>query len=125
MAGQDDADGSDENASGATTFSRSYVEKLRRENASYRERAGKADELGKRLHTALVEATGALADPTDMPYDAAHLDDPAALAAAIDELLAAKPHLATRRPFGDVGQGNRGASSSEPVNLHSLLRARA
>lgn len=121
----DDADPiSDEIGSGADSFSRSYVEKLRRENAGYRERAQRADELANRLHTALVAATGKLADPTDLPFDAAHLDDADALATAVDELLGRKPHLASRRPFGDVGQGNRG-NSPEPVNLADMLRARA
>lgn len=117
-------DDDDENDSGAETFSRSYVEKLRRENATYRERAQTAEHYAHRLHTALTEATGRLADPTDLAFDQAHLDDPDALRSAIDDLLARKPHLASRRPFGDVGQGNRG-SSSEPVNLAELLRARA
>lgn len=115
---------SDESGSGTDTFSRTYVEKLRRENAGYRERANRADDLAVKLHAALVQATGRLADPTDLPFDAAHLDDPDALAAAIDALLAGKPHLASRRPFGDVGQGNRG-NSAEPVNLADMLRARA
>ncbi len=61
--------------------------------------------LQQRLHGLLVGATGRLADPTDLPFDAAHLDDEAALATALDELLARKPHLATRRVAGDVGQG--------------------
>nr|WP_276822275.1 hypothetical protein [Mycolicibacterium mageritense] len=114
----------DEINSSTDSFSRTYVEKLRRENAGYRERAQRADELAARLHTALVSATGRLADPTDLPFDAAHLDDSDVLSAAIDELLTRKPHLATRRPFGDVGQGNRGGIS-EPVNLADMLRARA
>lgn len=114
-----------ENDDNATTFSRTYVEKLRRENAGYRERANRADELAQRLHTALVAATGRMADPTDLPYDATHLDDKDALTTAIDELLAKKPHLATRRPFGDVGQGQRGAASEAPVNLADILRSRA
>lgn len=115
----------DENDENATTFSRTYVEKLRRENAGYRERANRADELATRLHTALVAATGRMADPTDLPYEATHLDDEDALTTAIDELLAKKPHLATRRPFGDVGQGRRGAASEAPVNLADILRSRA
>lgn len=122
-AGPVDGD-DDESDSDADTFSRTYVEKLRRENASYRERAQRADELANRLHAALVDATGRLADPTDLPFDAAHLDDADALTAAIDALLAGKPHLASRRPFGDVGQGNRGGSA-ESVSLAELLRARA
>lgn len=121
----DDADSvPDETDTGTNNFSRTYVEKLRRENATYRERAQGADDLAKRLHTALVTATGKLADASDLPFDAAHLDDADALAAAIDDLLAGKPHLASRRPFGDVGQGNRG-NSAEPVNLADLLRAHA
>ena len=111
-----------ENDHSADTFNRAYVEKLRRENAGYREQANQADELAQRLHTALVAATGRMADPTDLPFDAAHLDDENALTTAIDELLAKKPHLATRRPYGDIGQGNRGKSSEGEVDLMKLLR---
>ena len=57
-----------------------------------------------------MKATGRLADPTDLEFDEDHLDDPDALAAAIDDLLARKPHLASRKPVGDIGQGQRGAS---------------
>ncbi|MEX3646023.1 hypothetical protein [Mycolicibacterium porcinum] len=120
-----DDDENGETESSTDTFSRKYVERLRRENAGYRERANRADELAQRLHTALIQATGRLADPTDLPFDAAHLDDSDALETAIDELLTAKPHLASRRPFGDVGQGNRGGASEPPVNLADMLRARA
>lgn len=122
---EDDDNAEDENDDTATSFSRTYVEKLRRENAGYRERANRADELAQRLHTALVAATGRMADPTDLAFDAAHLDDDDALTTAIDELLSKKPHLATRRPFGDVGQGRRGSASEAPVNLADILRSRA
>lgn len=122
----DDANDADsENDDGTTTFSRTYVEKLRRENAGYRERANQADELARRLHTALVTATGRMADPTDLPFNTTHLDDETALTDAIEELLAKKPHLASRRPFGDVGQGNRGKAGEPAVNLADMLRARA
>lgn len=110
----------DENAE---TFPRSYVEKLRTENARYRERAKTADTYAERLHIELVRATGRLADPTDLEFDEAHLDDPDALAGALDDLLARKPHLATRRPSGDIGQG--ATASSSTVNLAELLRQRA
>ena len=120
----EETDDDDEIDSDATTFNRAYVEKLRRESAGYRERAQRADELAARLHSALVAATGRMADPSDLAFDAAHLDDEQALTNAIDELLARKPHLATRRPFGDVGQGNRGGTV-EPANLADMLRARA
>ena len=46
-----------------------------------------------------------MADPTDLEFDEDHLDDPDALAAAVDDLLACKPQLASRRPTGEIGQG--------------------
>lgn len=105
------------------TFPAEYVAKLRDEAAKYRTRAKRTDELAGRLHTALVAATGRLADPTDLPYDEAHLDDPEALAGAVDALLATKPHLASRRPTGDVGQG--ASEGGATVSLAGLLRAGA
>ena len=105
-------------------FPREVVEKLRQENGKYRQRAQQADTLAERLHTELVRATGKLADPTDLPFDPEHLDDPDALAAAVDELLVRKPHLAARRPSGDIGQGNRG-SAAAPFSLLDVLKQRA
>lgn len=105
------------------TFDREYVTKLRDENARYRQRAGKADDLAQRLHTALVAATGLLADPSDLPFDEAHLDSPEALTEAVEALLEAKPHLRSRRPSGDIGQGV--SESADTVNLAGMLRARA
>lgn len=105
------------------TFSRDYVEKLRQENGKYRQRAQRADELAHRLHTALVTATGRLADPTDLEFSEEHLEDPEALEAAVEALLTLKPHLAARRPRGDVGQG--ATSSGATVDLAGLLRSRA
>lgn len=104
------------------TFPRDYVEKLRKEAAGYRDRAKDRDALAERLHGALVAATGRLQDPSDVPFDQEHLDDPDALAAAIDDLLERKPHLASRKVSGDVGQG--AASSSDNVDLAGILRAR-
>lgn len=106
------------------TFAREYVEKLRQENQRYRERGKRADDYAQRLHTELVRATGRLADPSDLAFDEAHLDDPAALAVAVDELLAKKPHLAARRPIGDIGQGAT-SSAEGAVDLAGILRARA
>lgn len=107
----------------ADTFPRSYVEELRQENGKYRQRAQKTDELAQRLHTSLVAATGRLADPTDLEFNEAHLDDEEALTAAVEDLLARKPHLGARKLRGDVGQGVTGSSGS--VDLASLLRSRA
>ena len=105
------------------TFPREYVEKLRAENAETRIKAKKADEYAHRLHTALTAATGRLQDAEDLPFDASHLDDPEALEAAITELLERKPHLATRRVSGDIGQGVTETSSG--VDLAGLLRRSA
>ena len=105
------------------TFPRDYVEKLRDENAKYRQRAQKADELAHRLHNALTAATGRLADPSDLPYDESHLDDPEALQRAIQELLEKKPHLGSRKPVGNIGQGV--SSSTDAVDLAAMMRARA
>ncbi len=105
------------------TFPRAYVQKLREESAKHRTRAGDRDDLAQRLHTALTAATGRLADPTDLAFDDAHLADPDALSAAVDDLLARKPHLASRRPVGDVGQG--ATKTGETINLAGMLRALA
>lgn len=104
------------------TFPRDYVEKLRDESARYRQRAGKADDLARRVHRLQVEATGLLADPDDLEFNADHLDDPDALTAAIDDLLARKPHLASRRIVGDVGQG---VTDNAPTDLAAIMRRAA
>lgn len=125
VAQKSDADGGNLPPSDADdepeTFPRAYVEQLRAEAAEHRVKAKDRDTLAERLHVALVAATGRLADPTDLPFDEAHLDE-AALTAAIDALLARKPHLASRRPKGAVGQG--ASASSADVDLAGILRAR-
>lgn len=106
------------------TFPRKVVEDLRKENAAYRVKAARADDLVERLHTALVTATGRLADPSDLPFTEAQLEDAAALDAALDALLTRKPHLASRKPSGDVGQGAT-STGHGTVDLGGMLRARA
>lgn len=105
------------------TFPRKYVEELRDENARYRQRAGIADELAKRVHRLMVERTGRLADPDDLPFDETHLEDEEALTTAMDALLESKPHLASRRPSGDIGQGASGAEGAP--DLAALMRRAA
>lgn len=61
--------------------------------------------LQQRLHGLLVAGTGRLPNPCDLPFDAAHLEDEAVLTTAMDDLLARKPHLTSRRVVGDLGQG--------------------
>lgn len=106
------------------TFDRPYVEKIRKESAGYRDRAktaeARADELARALFTARVAATGKLADPTDLAFDTEALDDAGKLTAAIDALLETKPHLAARKPFGNVGQGIKGDAAAEFSLLQSL-----
>jgi hypothetical protein len=103
------------------TFSRPYVEKLRDDVAKYRVRAQRTTELEQRLHTELVRATGHLADPADLEFNAEHLDSAESLTAAISSLLEAKPHLRSRTPKGDAGQGYR-QSEPEPASWLSILK---
>ncbi|WP_447643362.1 hypothetical protein [Nocardioides zeae] len=102
------------------TFPREYVESLRQEAAKHRTEAKEAREsiepLQQRLHGLLVAGTGRLADPSDLPFDAGHLADEEAMTAAIDALLEAKPHLASRRVVGDAGQG-----AGQPTSEFSLV----
>lgn len=125
---QDDSEGDPEDDTEETpegdTFPRAYVEKLRREAADARVKAGRAEELAAALWEARVTSLGRLADPTDlpMPEDADPMD-PEAVAAAVEELLARKPHLASRVPRGDVGAGV--VSESAPFSLGGMIRAAA
>lgn len=118
-----DAEDSSADNEDPDTFPRDYVEKLRDENAKYRQRAQKADDLAHRLHNALTEATGRLQDASDLPYDESHLDDPEALETAISELLAKKPHLGSRKPAGNIGQG--ASNTTDTIDLAAMLRSRA
>lgn len=124
----ENAETADETTEGGQ-FSRGYVEHLRNESKTYRDRADAAEarteELRHRLWTAQVSATGKLADPADFPFDPADtdlMDDPEAFGAAIDELIAAKPHLRSRIPTGSIAQGVRGAAD-EPFTLMGALKA--
>lgn len=121
--GANESDDSDEPTEEQDTFPRDYVEKLRDENAKYRQRAQQVDEYAERLHNALTAATGRLQDPSDLSFDQSHLDDPEALETAIQELLANKPHLASRKPSGNIGQGV--TKTTDTIDLAGLLRSRA
>ena len=115
------------------TFPRTYVEQLRQENAGYHQKATRADEATARLLETTVRSAAAdhLADPGDLltftDADALVDDDgwPDAdrIVAAAKALAQTKPHLAPRRPRGDIGQG--ATPDTGPVNLAALLRERA
>ena len=61
---------------------------------------------------------------TDLDFAEEHLDDPVALTAAVDNLLARKPHLASRRPTRR-NRSRRGAQVAGIGDLAALLRQRA
>lgn len=108
------------------TFDRAYVQRLRDDAAKDRIKAKRADQLAVRLVTAMAGQTNRLADPTDLPYDPGLLDDdgmpdPDKVAEAIEQLLARKPHLASRRPQdSNVGQGAQ--AQPDTFSLADLLR---
>jgi hypothetical protein len=107
------------------TFDREYVQKLRGEAASHRVKAKRADALAASLVTATAALTGKLADATDLPYTDDLLDedgfvDEDKVRAAVDELVKRKPHLAARRPTGNVGQRARPEVQEE--GLGAMLR---
>lgn len=117
----DGADASETDPAG-DTFPRTYVEDLRQESAGYRTQLRAVQE---RLHSELVRATGLLADPADLEFDPAHLEDPETLTAAIEALVATKPHLKARRFAPDAAaQGTQGKASAG-VDLLGMLRANA
>lgn len=120
--GHDDIDSTVSDEDSNETFPRSYVEKLRKENAKYRERAQQSDELAHKLHTALVKLDGRLADPEDLEFNEDHLEDPDALAEAITDLVTRKPGLKAQQLAGDVGQGKRGSDPKPEVDLISIMR---
>lgn len=114
------------------TFPRSYVEQLRAENARYRQRAARADEATERLlSTAVAAAADVLADPADLLtfgdrddlLDDEGWPDPHKIADAAARLAETRPHLATRRPGGNIGQG--ATAPGDDTNLAAMLRARA
>lgn len=115
------------------TFPRAYVEQLRAEAAGYRTRAGRADELQRRLVETTIRSAAAahLADPGDLLVfgDGADLldddgyPDADRIETAARTLAQARPHLAPRRPSGDIGQG--ATAPPGDVDLAGILRARA
>ncbi len=107
------------------SFDREYVQKLRDEAAGHRVKAKRTDALNARLATAQAALTGKLADPTDLPFTDNLLDDDGLVdedkvRAAVDDLVKRKPHLAARRPTGNVGQGARPETAT--FGLAELLR---
>ena len=118
----------DEGDEDGDTFPRSYVKRLRERSAGYRARAKDAEartaELERALFTERVRALDVLADPSDLPFDAALLEDSDALRAAADDLVARRPHY--RRRGIAAGTGSRDEAGSGPgVSLLGLMRGGA
>lgn len=130
--GQEDQTGAEDGSEGQRgTFPRKYVEELRRESQGYRERAKKGETALSRLTDSVMrEATNKiLIDPSDLEYDEETMSDedgfpdPEKIKDAATKLIEKKPHLAYRRPKGDIGQGHR--SKDEDFSLADILRNRA
>jgi hypothetical protein len=104
-----------------------YLNRIRRQAASARARARdaetRADTLARELWTARVAALGLLADPTDLPYDPELLADADAIADAVAELLAAKPHLRRRQIPAGLAQAS--PADTPTLSLGEILRANA
>ena len=104
-------------------FPRAYVEELRQENGKYRQRARRPSLRATAAHRACA-GHRPLADPTDLPFSEDHLVDPGKLTAALDDLLARKPHLASRRPVGTSAKARHLLSVLQLI-WPRLLRERA
>lgn len=103
------------------------ISRARQQAARYRRELrdveSERDELAGALWTERVAALGVLADPTDLPHDPDALHDPDRLRELADELVAAKPHLRSRRIRERAGQGEGDGSGT--VSLSGLLRRNA
>lgn len=123
-AGQTNETPSDDD--GATTFDREYVQRLRSESAGHRTRAKEAedavDELRRELWGYQVAATGLLADPDDLPYDAEAAGDPEAVKAAAEALIERKPHMRRTGTGGPLPDAAGKAPGTGGVSWSSLLR---
>jgi hypothetical protein len=120
--------GPEDHSASPQTFSGEYVRQLREENARYRVKSKRAEDLARSLATEYARATGRLVDPSDLPFSDDLLNeygnpDPQKVREGVEALIASKPHLARLRVSGDVGQGV-GQTDTEP-GLASMLRAGA
>lgn len=100
------------------TFPREYVERLRRENKTYRDRAREAESTAWR---ALVESTGLVINADEVPRPDGSEITLAAATTAATEAIGARPYIAARRARGNIGQ-HEGPGASSAVSLSTLLR---
>lgn len=91
------------------TLPREYVKRLPDEAARYRQRVSRQPRRHALARTR--DCDRRLTDLTDLGMpESADPRDTEAVTAALDGLLSRKPHLASRRPRFDVGQGVSGQS---------------
>jgi hypothetical protein len=108
------------------TFSREYVQGLRKEAAEHRARSRKVTEANARLMALQVGMDGRLVDDTALTFtddmlDDSGLVDPAKVTSAIDALIEAKPYL--RKAALPIAQGVMPQAPAEPC-LFDLIRQR-
>lgn len=108
--------GTDHEGGDGDQFPRPYVEKLRRENQTLRERARGRDTLEKQLFQARVKLDGRLADPDAFAWKDEYAD-PEALEAAITEAIERNPRLGSKAVNGDIGQGQRGGGTPSLIDI--------
>ena len=111
------------------SFSADYVRDLREEAAAHRVKAKRVDDANARLVAAYATADGRLVDVEALTMSEDMLDeeglvDPAKVTAAIGDLIAAKPYLASRKPTTPLPQGVREDVPTTP-GLFDLIRERA
>lgn len=107
------------------TFSREYVEELRRESAKHRTNSKRADDLAVALVNAYAEATGLLHDASDLTASddllVEGVPDRDKVKEAVGALIESKPHLAKIRPTGDVGQGVHSSSATSALGAFTTM----
>jgi hypothetical protein len=108
------------------TFSREYVQQLRKEAADHRAKSRKVTEANARLMTLQAGIDGRLVDVDALTFaedmlDDSGLVDPARVTAAIDALIESKPYL--RKAAPPIAQGVMPQAPAEP-GLFDLIRQR-
>ncbi len=111
------------------TYPAEHVKELRAEAAAQRVKAKRTDEANTRLATLYAASDGRLVSASELAYDDALLGDDGLVdaekvTAAVTELLAVKPYLASIRPTIQIAQGAR-ITEPAPVGLFDLIRSRS
>ncbi len=111
------------------TYPAEHVKELRAEAAAQRVKAKRTDAANERLATLYASSDGRLISASELAYSDALLGDDGLVdagkvTAAVSELLAIKPYLASIRPTTPIAQGAR-ITEPAPVGLFDLIRSRS